>query len=122
MRADAELADQRFGDMTPVDMGDFMREDAGERIGIGLGDRRLEHDDIAAGKRRGVEHRYVERGDLDPVRALGRARRNALDQRFERALAIGVAATQVPKSPTIAPPTLRSQLIGTCGAIQLGAR
>ena len=38
-RADAELADQRLGDMAAADMGDFVGEDAGQRLGIGLGDR-----------------------------------------------------------------------------------
>ena len=73
-------------------MTHLVREHSGERVGIGVGDRRLEHDDIAARERSGVEHRHVERGDLYRIRAARRAGRHSLDQRFERFLAGGVAA------------------------------
>ncbi len=94
-RADPELADQRLGHVAAADVRDFVRQDARERLGIGLGDRRPEHDDIAARQRGGVEHRHVERRDLDRVRAGRRAGRNPLHHRFERLLALGVAAAKV---------------------------
>ena len=48
---------QRFGDVAPADVGDLVRDYTGKGLGLGLGDRGLENDDVTAGQRRGVEMR-----------------------------------------------------------------